>query len=109
MIGGKLKGIGSNARLGQGEYLVAEADESDGSFLKLSPTIAVVTNIDREHMDFFKDIDALKDAFLSFVNKVPFYGVSLLCAENEYIKEILPKVQRRFITYGLGKGLDLAA
>jgi UDP-N-acetylmuramate--alanine ligase len=109
VIGGKLKGIGSNARLGQGEYLVAEADESDGSFLKLSPTIAVVTNIDREHMDFFKDIDALKDAFLSFVNKVPFYGVSLLCAENEYIKEILPKVQRRFITYGLGKGLDLAA
>ena len=109
VIGGKLKGIGSNARLGQGEYLVAEADESDGSFLKLSPTIAVVTNIDREHMDFFKDIDALKDAFLSFVNKVPFYGVSLLCAENEYIKEILPKVQRRFITYGLSKGLDLAA
>jgi len=109
VIGGKLKGIGSNARLGQGEYLVAEADESDGSFLKLSPTIAVVTNIDREHMDFFKDIDALKDAFLSFVNKVPFYGVSLLCAENEYIKEILPKVQRRFITYGLSKGLDLIA
>ena len=109
VIGGKLKGIGSNARLGQGEYLVAEADESDGSFLKLSPTIAVVTNIDREHMDFFKDIDALKDAFLSFVNKVPFYGVSLLCAENEYIKEILPKVQRRFITYGLRKGLDLVA
>ena len=109
VIGGKLKGIGSNARLGQGEYLVAEADESDGSFLKLSPTIAVVTNIDREHMDFFKDIDALKDAFLSFVNKVPFYGVSLLCAENEYIKEILPKVQRRFITYGLSKGLDLVA
>ena len=109
VIGGKLKGIGSNAKLGQGEYLVAEADESDGSFLKLSPTIAVVTNIDREHMDFFKDIDALKDAFLSFVNKVPFYGVSLLCAENEYIKEILPKVQRRFITYGLSKGLDLVA
>jgi UDP-N-acetylmuramate--alanine ligase len=109
VIGGKLKGIGSNAKLGQGEFLVAEADESDGSFLKLSPTIAVVTNIDKEHMDFFKNIDQIKDAFLSFINKVPFYGLSILCGDNEYIKKLLPKVQRRFITYGLSDGLDLVA
>ncbi len=109
VIGGKLKGIGSNARLGQGEFLVAEADESDGSFLKLSPTIAVVTNIDKEHMDFFKNIDVIKDAFLSFINKVPFYGLAILCGDNEYIAELLPKVQRRFITYGVGEDLDLTA
>ncbi|HDK41681.1 MAG TPA: UDP-N-acetylmuramate--L-alanine ligase, partial [Nitrospirae bacterium] len=95
--------------LGQGEFLVAEADESDGSFLKLSPTIAVVTNIDREHMDFFNSMDDLKTAFLSFVNKVPFYGISVLCADNGYVQELLPKVQRRFMTYGLREGLDLTA
>ncbi len=109
VIGGKLKGIGSNAKLGGGEFLVAEADESDGSFLKLSPTIAVVTNIDREHMDYFKSIDEIKGAFLSFVNKVPFYGLSILCGDNHYIKELMPKIQRRFITYGLGEGMDLTA
>jgi UDP-N-acetylmuramate--alanine ligase len=109
VIGGKLKGIGSHAKLGWGEFLVAEADESDGSFLKLSPTIAVVTNIDREHMDYFKSIDEIKEAFLSFVNKVPFYGLSILCGDNDYIKELMPKIQRRFITYGLGEGLDLTA
>ena len=109
VIGGKLKGMGSNARLGQGEFLVAEADESDGSFLKLTPTIAVVTNIDREHMDFFRNIDEIKSAFLSFINKVPFYGLSILCGDNEYVKELLPEVQRRFITYGLSEGLDLTA
>ncbi len=109
VIGGKLKGIGSNAKLGWGEFLVAEADESDGSFLKLSPTIAVVTNIDREHLDFFKSIEEIKDAFLSFVNKVPFYGLSILCGDNDYIKELMPKIQRRFITYGLGEDLDLTA
>ncbi len=109
VIGGKWKGIGSNAKLGQGEFLVAEADESDGSFLKLSPTIAVVTNIDREHMDFFKNIDELKAAFLSFVNKVPFYGLSILCADNEHVKGLLPKIQRRYITYGLDERLDLVA
>ena len=109
VIGGKLKGMGSNARLGWGEFLVAEADESDGSFLKLTPTIAVVTNIDKEHMDFFKNIDEIKGAFLSFINKVPFYGLSILCGDNEHIKELLPKVQRRFITYGLSEGTDLTA
>ncbi len=109
VIGGKLKGIGSNAKLGQGEFLVAEADESDGSFLKLSPTIAVVTNIDREHMDYFRTIDEIKNAFLSFINKIPFYGLSIVYGDNEHIKELLPKIQRRFITYGLGERLDLFA
>ncbi|MBI4826827.1 MAG: UDP-N-acetylmuramate--L-alanine ligase [Nitrospirae bacterium] len=109
VIGGKLKGLGSNAKLGQGDFLVAEADESDGSFLKLSPTIGVVTNIDREHMDFYKDMTELTTAFLSFINKVPFYGLNILCGDNAYIKDLLPKVQRRFITYGISSGLDLTA
>ena len=87
---------------------MAEADESDGSFLKLSPTIAVVTNIDREHLDFFKGIDEIKEAFLSFINKVPFYGLSILCGDNEYIKELMAKIRRRFITYGVSEGMDLA-
>lgn len=109
VIGGKLKGIGSNAKLGEGEFLVAEADESDGSFLKLSPTIAVVTNIDREHMDFFRNLEEIKDAFLAFINKVPFYGLSVLYGDNEHIRELLPRVERRFLTYGLSHGLDLVA
>jgi UDP-N-acetylmuramate--alanine ligase len=109
VIGGKLKGIGSNAKLGQGDFLVAEADESDGSFLKLSPTIAVVTNIDREHMDFFKSIDDIKEAFISFINKVPFYGLCILCGDSEYTRQLIPRVERRFITYGTTEGLDLVA
>lgn len=109
VIGGKLKGMGSNAKLGRGEFLVAEADESDGSFLKLTPTIAVVTNIDREHMEFFKNMNELKKAFLSFVNKVPFYGLCIVCGDNEYIRELIPHMERRFITYGTGGGNDLVA
>ncbi len=109
VIGGKLKAIGSNARLGQGEFLVAEADESDGSFLKLSPTIAVITNIDREHMDYFKDIETLKCAFLSFINKVPFYGVAIVCKENEHTRTIIPGIKRRVLTYGLSHDADMYA
>ncbi|MEK7683584.1 MAG: UDP-N-acetylmuramate--L-alanine ligase, partial [Nitrospirota bacterium] len=109
VIGGKLRATGSNARLGQGDFLVAEADESDGSFLRLSPTIAVVTNIDREHMDFFKTMDSLRDAFLSFINKVPFYGVSIVCIENEELRKLLPYVHRRYITYGLSPDADVYA
>jgi len=109
IIGGKLKGIGSNARLGKGDFLVAEADESDGSFLKLSPTIAVVTNIDREHMEYFRDMKTLKDAFLSFMNKVPFYGVSFVCLENTHIRELIPYVHRRVLTYGLSEEADIHA
>lgn len=109
IIGGKLKGIGSNARLGRGEFLIAEADESDGSFLKLSPTIAVVTNIDREHMDFFRDMRSLKEAFLAFINKIPFYGAAFICNENEYIRELIPSVHRRFLTYGMSGTSDIYA
>jgi UDP-N-acetylmuramate--alanine ligase len=109
IIGGKLKAIGSNAKLGKGEFLVAEADESDGSFLKLAPTIAVVTNIDREHMEFFKDMKGLKEAFLSFINKVPFYGVSFICAENEHLQGLLPGIHRRFLTYGISASSDIYA
>jgi len=109
VIGGKLKGIGSSAKLGQGEFLVAEADESDGSFLRLTPTISVVTSIDREHMDFFKDIKELKSAFLTFMNKVPFYGLSILCGDDRHIQELIPDIRRRFMTYGLTEGLNLVA
>jgi len=109
IIGGRLKATGSNARLGQGEFLVAEADESDGSFLKLSPTIAVVTNIDREHMDFFKTMDSLKEAFLSFMNKIPFYGVSIVCKENEHLRSLLPYLHRRYITYGFTEEAEIYA
>lgn len=109
IIGGKLKGLGSNAKLGRGDFLVAEADESDGSFLKLSPTIAVVTNIDREHMEFFKDMKSLKEAFLSFINKVPFYGTSFICAENEMLRGLIQNIHRKFLTYGLSESSDLYA
>ena len=109
VIGGKLKAIGSNARLGRGEFLVAEADESDGSFLKLSPTIAVVTNIDREHMDFFRDMKSLKEAFLAFINMIPFYGAAFICNENEHIRELIPSIHRRFLTYGLSGKPDIQA
>ena len=109
VIGGKLKALGSNARLGRGDFLVAEADESDGSFLKLSPTIAVVTNIDREHMDFFRDMKSLKEAFLAFINMIPFYGAAFICNENEYIRELIPSIHRRFLTYGLSGKSDIQA
>ncbi|MCL5238256.1 MAG: UDP-N-acetylmuramate--L-alanine ligase [Nitrospirae bacterium] len=109
VIGGKLNAIGSNARLGQGAYIVAEADESDGSFLKLNPTIAVITNIDREHMEFFKDLDILKHAFLSFINKIPFYGIAVVCMENEYVRDLIPSIQRKILTYGLSDNADVYA
>ncbi len=109
IIGGKLKAIGSNAKIGEGPFLVAEADESDGSFLKLSPTIAVVTNIDREHMDYFRDMETLQQAFLSFINKVPFYGAAFLCIENDHLRELLPAVHRRYLTYGFAKDADIVA
>ena len=110
VIGGKLNTLGTNAKLGQGEYLVAEADESDGSFLKLSPTIAVVTNIDADHLDFYKGgIDEIKDTFVNFINKVPFYGLAVLCLEDGNIADIIPRVKKRFITYGLSSQADLRA
>ena len=108
VIGGKLRATGSNARLGQGDFLVAEADESDGSFLRLSPTIAVVTNIDREHMDFFKTMDSLRDAFLSFINKVPFYGVSIVCIENEELRKNRLKLCSEIYTFYASRIADLS-
>jgi len=109
VIGGKLKSIGSNALLGQGNYIVAEADESDGSFLKYSPAIAVVTNIDREHLDFYKDIDDIKNAFIQFIDRIPFYGLAVLCLDNEYVQDIIPKIKKRCTTYGMSPQADFHA
>ncbi|MFB3924453.1 MAG: UDP-N-acetylmuramate--L-alanine ligase [Syntrophales bacterium] len=109
VIGGKLASIGSNARLGNGEVIVAEADESDGSFLKLSPSIAVITNIDREHLDYYRDICEIKEAFVQFANIVPFYGSTILCFDDEHVRDILPRIKRRTISYGLSDSADYRA
>ena len=118
VIGGRLSAFGSNARLGQGDYMVAEADESDRSFLKLSPSIAVVTNVDREHMENYGSWENLKAAFVEFANKVPFYGAIVACADDPVVRELRPALRRRVITYGLddrfgadvhGRGVSLAA
>jgi UDP-N-acetylmuramate--alanine ligase len=104
VIGGKAKVFGSNARLGQGEVLVAEADESDGSFRHLLPMVAVITNIDREHMDHYGNEAALRTAFLDFANQVPFYGVVVVCADNPTSAGLLPDLVKRHVTYGLSAG-----
>ncbi|MBI5682548.1 MAG: UDP-N-acetylmuramate--L-alanine ligase [Deltaproteobacteria bacterium] len=109
VIGGRLNSMATNAKLGSGEFLVAEADESDGTFVKLSPVIAVVTNIDREHMDHYKDMDEVKGAYLSFINKVPFYGLSVLCLDHPNVQSLIPKVERRHVTYGLFAQADYHA
>ncbi len=109
VIGGKLASIGSNAKIGDGEIIVAEADESDGSFLKLNPCLAVITNIDREHLDYYRDIEEIKAAFLKFANIVPFYGSTILCLDNEHVREILPQIKRKVITYGLTSPADYQA
>jgi UDP-N-acetylmuramate--alanine ligase len=109
VVGGKLKGIGTNALLGKGDYIVAEADESDGSFLKYSPAIAVVTNIDREHLDFYKDLEDIKEVFLSFIDRIPFYGLAVLCLDNEAVQDLIPRIRKRFITYGTTPQADLQA
>ena len=109
VIGGRLNSMGTNAKLGQGEFLVAEADESDGSFLRLNPTVSVITNIDNEHLDFFGNIDNIKRAFVEFIGKTPFYGFSVLCLEDAHIREIIPLVDRKKITYGLTSQADVYA
>ena len=109
VIGGKLKQINTNAVLGQGDYIVAEADESDGSFLKFTPTIAVVTNIDLEHLDFYQDLETIKSVFMDFIDRVPFYGLAVLCLDNEHIQAIIPNIKKRFITYGLSAQADIQA
>jgi UDP-N-acetylmuramate--alanine ligase len=106
VIGGKLKSIGSNAVLGQGDFIVAEADESDGSFLKFSPTIAVVTNIDKEHLDFYEDLDAIKTVFSNFLDRIPFYGLAVLCLDNEPIQDLIPQLKKRYTTYGMSSQAD---
>ncbi len=109
VIGGRLNAFGSNAKLGKGDFIVAEADESDGSFLKFNPTIAVVTNIDREHLDHYRDLNEIKDAFVTFVNKVPFYGAAILCLDDPNVQAIIPRIERRIVTYGTSSQADLVA
>ncbi len=109
VVGGKVDCLGGNAKLGEGEFLVAEADESDGSFLKLSPVLEVVTNIDFEHPDFYADIDQVKEAFVEFIDKVPFYGAAIICLDDKNIAEVLPRISKRMITYGLTRQADLYA
>jgi UDP-N-acetylmuramate--alanine ligase len=108
VIGGRLSAFGSNARLGKGDYMVAEADESDRSFLKLSPSIAVITNIDREHMESYGTWENLQSAFAEFANKVPFYGAVIACADDRPVADLLPRLTRRVITYGLDAPADIS-
>jgi UDP-N-acetylmuramate--alanine ligase len=106
VVGGRVDAMGSNARLGQSHYLVAEADESDRSFLRLSPILAVVTNLDREHMDCYRDMVDVEDAFVEFMEKVPFYGACVACADDPRLAAILPRVRRRVFTYGASPSAD---
>ncbi|WP_291327421.1 UDP-N-acetylmuramate--L-alanine ligase [Desulfovibrio sp. UCD-KL4C] len=109
IIGGRLNTFGSNARLGEGQFLIAEADESDGSFLCLSPIITVVTNVDLDHMDFYNDQDAIDTSFKSFMNAIPFYGMNVICGDDIGIKRLLPSIKRPHLTYGLEKHNRLRA
>lgn len=109
VIGGRIKNMGGHAKLGQSQYLIAEADESDGSFLKLSPTLAVVTTLDEEHMDFYQTLSNIKSAFLQFLNKVPFYGAAILCLDDANLQSLLPRIEKRTITYGLKSQADYTA
>jgi UDP-N-acetylmuramate--alanine ligase len=109
VIGGRVKALRSGAKLGGGEFMVAEADESDGSFLKMKPTIAVVTNVDREHLDHYKSLGAIQDAFVLFLSRVPFYGAAVVCLDEPNLREILPRVDRKIVTYGLSSEADLVA
>jgi UDP-N-acetylmuramate--alanine ligase len=108
VVGGRVAAMGgSNARVGKGTILVVESDESDGSFLKLAPIVAVVTNIDREHLDHYASLDEIQAAFVDFINRVPFYGAAVLCMEDENIQQIFPSIRRRTITYGRSAQVDL--
>src|SRR5579872_6600838 len=106
VVGGRVNTLGSNARLGKSQYLVVEADESDRSFLKLSPIIAVITNIDREHMDCYRDMADIENAFLEFMERVPFYGLNILCADDDRLRGLLPRITRRIMTYGTREDSD---
>jgi len=109
IIGGRLKNTGSHAKLGQSKFLVAEADESDGSFMQLSPSIAVVTTLDEEHMEFYQTLENMKETFLKFINKIPFYGSAILCLDDPNIQSLIPRVEKRYITYGLSSQADYTA
>jgi UDP-N-acetylmuramate--alanine ligase len=107
VVGGKLKALGGNARLGTSRYLVAETDESDGKFVQLPSSIAVITNIDREHLDFYPDLEAIKDSFVEYASKVPFYGSVIMCADDPNVVSIMPRIRKRKVTYSLGGEADL--
>ncbi len=109
IIGGILNAYGSNAMLGKGEYLIAEADESDGSFLCLQPILNVITNIDADHLDFYADLGDVQETFVRFMNSIPFYGLNVVCGDDTNIKNVLPKIKRPVMTYGLGPDNDLRA
>ena len=109
VVGGRVNTLGSNAKLGRGDFMVVEADESDKSFLKLSPTIAVVTNIDLEHLDFYKDLEEIRSYFVQFVNKVPFYGSVIICLDDRNVQLIIPQITRRVITYGMRAYAEISA
>ncbi len=110
IVGGKLSGLGgTNARLGKGEYIVVEADEFDRTFLKLTPSIAAITNIEQEHLDIYKDLDDIKGAFIEFANKVPFFGFVILCLDDPNVQEIIPYINKKIITYGLTSQADMKA
>lgn len=109
VIGGKLNSFGSNAKLGKGDLFIAEADESDGSFLRLTPTIAIITNIDRDHLDHYDNLEDIAKAFEAFIDKVPFYGAVCACIDDPIVQLIIPKVRRKLITYGLRQDADITA
>ncbi|MDR2676795.1 MAG: UDP-N-acetylmuramate--L-alanine ligase [Endomicrobium sp.] len=109
VIGGKLKNFKSGAKLGNGNYIVVEADESDGSFLKLSPTIAIVTNIDDDHLDYYGDMENLKKAFINHINRIPFYGTAIICLDDENVRNIIPKISKKYISYGIVSKADINA
>jgi UDP-N-acetylmuramate--alanine ligase len=109
IVGGRVHSLGTNSRLGAGDILVAEADESDGSFLRLIPTVVVITNIDREHLDHYGSFERVVEAFRDFANRVPFYGASVLCLDDPHVQSLLPEIRRRVWTYGLSAQADVSA
>jgi len=109
IVGGRVQSLGANSRLGGGDVLVAEADESDGSFLRLIPTVVVITNIDREHLDHYPDLGAIQDAFVWFLNRVPFYGLTVACVDDPNVRAILPRIDRKRIGYGLSSEAEISA
>jgi UDP-N-acetylmuramate--alanine ligase len=109
VVGGKLNALGSNAKLGRGQLMVVEADESDGSFLRLSPTIAVITNVDAEHLDYYGTVEALQQAFVDFADRVPFYGLAVMCIDHPVVQHLIPRVSKRLVTYGVSPQADWRA